>query len=161
MNLGQKLLLVAIAPKNKDKFKTMEEAKSSMQKAFCPSWNKARIKQITERKEDIVVETDTVKALQKLQNLMGIGRQFLVEEVNRQFVVEEVKRAKTRIIIYDLPTIAPEDMIKKMIFRQNDIVQNGTKRKRIVKLGSSLTSLPSSSQCATSENKIRTRLANV
>ena len=55
MNIGQKPLLVTIKPKNKEKFKTMDEAKASLQKAFCPSRNKVRIKKIIKRKEDIVV----------------------------------------------------------------------------------------------------------
>ena len=109
MNIGQKLLHVTIKRKDKDKFKTMEEAKISLQKAFCSSWEKFRIKKIIKRKEDIVVETDTVEALQKLKNSMEIARQFTAEEVNR---------AKPRMIIYDVPTRVPEDMIKKMIFRQ-------------------------------------------
>ena len=109
MNIGQKPLLSTVKLKNKDKFKTMEEAKISLQKAFCSSWEKFRIKKIIKRKEDIVVETDTVEALQKLKNSMEIARQFTAEEVNR---------AKPRMIIYDVPTRVPEDMIKKMIFRQ-------------------------------------------
>ena len=71
MNIGQKPLLVTIKPK-KDKFKTMEEAKVSLQKSFCPSRNKVRIKKIIKRKEDIVVETYTVEALQKLKNSIEI-----------------------------------------------------------------------------------------
>ena len=50
------------------------------------------------------METDTVEALQKLENPMKIGRQFTVEEVNR---------ANPRIKIYDVPICIPEDMIKK------------------------------------------------
>ena len=73
---------------------------------------RSRIKKIIKRKEDIVVETDTVEHPQKLKNSMEIGRQFTVEEVNR---------AKPRIIIYDVPTSLPEDMIQEMVFRQNDL----------------------------------------
>ena len=58
------------------------------------------------------METDTVEHLQKLKNSMEIGRQFTVEEVNR---------AKPRIILYDVPTSLPEDMIQEMVFRQNDL----------------------------------------
>ena len=113
MNIGQKPLLSTVKLKNKDKFKTMEEAKISLQKAFCSSWEKFRIKKIIKRKEDIVVETDIrVEALQKLKNSMEIARQFTAEVVNR---------AKPRNIIYDVPTRVPEDMIKKMIFRQNEL----------------------------------------
>ena len=47
----------------------MEEAKTSFQKALCPGQNKVQIKKIVKRKEDIVVETNTNEALEKLQNL--------------------------------------------------------------------------------------------
>ena len=68
MNIGQNPLHVVIKPKNKGKFKIMEEAKTSLQKVFCPSRNKVRIKKIIKRKEDIVVEMNTVETLQQLTN---------------------------------------------------------------------------------------------
>ena len=40
MNIDQKPLIVAIKPKNKNKFKKFEEAKVSLQKAFCLSRKK-------------------------------------------------------------------------------------------------------------------------
>ena len=46
INIGQRLLLVVIKLKTKDKFKTMEKAKTSLPKAFCPSRNKDRIKKM-------------------------------------------------------------------------------------------------------------------
>ena len=55
---------------------------------------------------------------QKLKNSMEIGKQFTVEEVNR---------AKPRIIVYDVPTSVSAEMIKKMIFRQNDLDSERTK----------------------------------
>ena len=112
MNIGQKPLLLVIEPKNKDKFKTMEEATTSLQNAFCPSQNKVKIKKIIKRKEHIVVETDTIEALQKLKSSIEIGWQFPVEEANG---------AKPRIILYDISTSVPEEMIKKMISRQNEL----------------------------------------
>ena len=53
MNIGHKLQLVVIEPKNKneDKFKTMEEEKTSLQKPFCPSQNKVSIKKIIKREK--------------------------------------------------------------------------------------------------------------
>ena len=44
------------------------------------------------------METDTIEALQKLKNLMKIGRQFMVELVNK---------AELRIILCDVPTNIP------------------------------------------------------
>ena len=51
MDIGQKPLFVTIKPKNKEKFKTMEEAKASLQKAFCLSWTRSESKRpLRERK---------------------------------------------------------------------------------------------------------------
>ena len=55
------------------------------------------------------METDTIEAVQKLKNSMEIGRQFAVEEVNR------TKK------ICNVPISVPENLIKKMIFRQNEL----------------------------------------
>ena len=42
-------------------------------------------------------------------------------EIGRHFTVQKVNRAKPIIIIYDYKYSVPESMIKKMIFRQNDL----------------------------------------
>ena len=66
-SIHSKPLSVAIKPKNKEKFKSMEEAKAALQKAFCPGKHKVQIKRIVKMKEDIVVETDTAELMhQKL-----------------------------------------------------------------------------------------------
>ena len=66
-----------IKPKDKDKFKTIDEY--LCKKNFCPG----RIKKIVKRKEHIVVETDTIGALEKPKNSTEIRRKFTLEEVNR------------------------------------------------------------------------------
>ena len=89
MNIGLKLLLVVIKSKNIDKFKTMEVAKTSLQKAFCARCDLKRL--LKERKTLLWRQIQS-----KLKNSIEIGRQFAVEKMNR---------AKPRIIIYEVPTL--------------------------------------------------------
>ena len=61
MNISKRLLAVTIRPREKYKFKSMEEVKTALQKSYRPSKDNVRIKKIVKRKEDILVETDTLE----------------------------------------------------------------------------------------------------
>ena len=57
---------MTIRPKVKEKYKSMDEVKTALQNFYSPSKNNVRIQIIVKRTEDIVVETDTVESLEKL-----------------------------------------------------------------------------------------------
>ena len=61
MNISKRPLAVTIRPREKYKFKSMEEVKKALQKSYRPSKDNVRIKKVVKREEDILVETDTLE----------------------------------------------------------------------------------------------------
>ena len=84
---------MTIRPKVKEIFKSMDEVKTAMQNTYCSSKNNVSIKRIVKRKEDILVETDTVESLEILKGSA---------EIKKNFEIQEVTRNKPKIIVYDL-----------------------------------------------------------
>ena len=80
-NISKRPLAVTIRPK--EKFKSMDEVKAALQKSCFPSKNNVRIRRIIKRKEDILVEADTVESLEKLKGSAEIFKKFEIQEVRR------------------------------------------------------------------------------
>ena len=112
MNISKRPLAVTIRPREKEKFKSMDEVKAALQKSYCPSTNNVRIRRIVKRKEDILIETDTIESLEKLKGSA---------DILKKFEIQEVKRNKPKIIVYDVSNNVSERLLAKLIFDKNEI----------------------------------------
>ena len=112
LNIKKKSLSVVIRPKDKEKYKDMEQVKQDLQAAFSPGKNKARISKVIKRKDEILIESDSLETIQLLKDN---------PKIKKKFEVAETQKWRPRIIIYDVPIKVDDEKLINKVHQQNGI----------------------------------------
>ena len=111
LKIDSNAMKVIIKPKEKDKYKNSEDLRKAVKETLSPGKQQIQIRRFIVRKEDIVLETNSVATLEKLKTS---------RRLQTKFEVTEPTKFRPRIIIYDVPSEYTEQDLKAHVFKQND-----------------------------------------
>ena len=112
LKINDKAIKIFIKPKNKEEYKNVDDMRKAVKETLSPGKQQMQIRKFIVRKEDIIVETDSVATLEKLKASRKLQTKFEVTEPNK---------FKPRIIIYDVPSSYTEQDLKTHVYRQNQL----------------------------------------